>query len=307
MKVAVLGAGNFGLAISKLLISNKNEVSIWGLTDEICANARGQLQNSQISTDLNEVITGANVVFIAVGAQNMRKMCEANKEILLKENHVFITLAKGIEIATGSLMTDVIKDVLKIDSQKVLAAAGPNLASDIMLDDQVGMTFSFETKPFVSKIFETANPLIDFATTDAIELVGSAKNVYAILCGYNSEKGALASSKATLLTQISNELETLIAALLKSRNYSNSDALATAAVRSFAGFGDLILTCTSANSRNFTLGTLLAKGLSRSEALNKICSTVEGEATAEVIVKLAENLKVEAPILQKVCKILSAN
>ena len=306
MKVGVLGAGAFGLALSHILVKNKVTVEMWTHNEEevnvldkkrISKKLDGYKIPKEIkfSTNLEETVSGKDLIVMAIPAFAFEDVTKQLSKYIKKNQPVLIA-TKGIQQNTCLFLNDVFAKYLK---NSVAVISGPTFAVDMIKDAPIGFsmaTKSHKTEMVIRKCFE--NSTTKFRRTrdiTGIEICGSIKNVMAIASGMLEGMGVTDSTRALFLTESMNDIKELIDAL-GGKKKSNL---------SFAGFGDILMTCTSKNSRNFSFGYLIGSGASKEE-IDKYLenTTVEGMYTLKSIHKLVRRKKVKMPIINLIHDII---
>ena len=306
MKVGVLGAGAFGLALSHILVKNKVTVEMWTHNEEeakvldkkrISKKLDGYKIPKEIkfSTNLEETVNGKDLIVMAIPAFAFEDVTKQLTKYIKKNQPVLIA-TKGIQQNTCLFLNDVFAKYLK---NSVAVISGPTFAVDMIKDAPIGFsmaTKSHKTEMVIRKCFE--NSTTKFRRTrdiTGIEICGSIKNVMAIASGMLEGMGVTDSTRALFLTESMNDIKELIDALGGKKK----------SILSFAGFGDILMTCTSKNSRNFSFGYLIGSGASKKE-IDKYLenTTVEGMYTLKSIHKLVRRKKVKMPIINLIHDII---
>lgn len=306
MKVGVLGAGAFGLALSHILVKNKVTVEMWTHNEEeakvldkkrISKKLDGYKIPKEIkfSTNLEETVNGKDLIVMAIPAFAFEDVTKQLTKYIKKNQPVLIA-TKGIQQNTCLFLNDVFAKYLK---NSVAVISGPTFAVDMIKDAPIGFsmaTKSHKTEMVIRKCFE--NSTTKFRRTrdiTGIEICGSIKNVMAIASGMLEGMGVTDSTRALFLTESMNDIKELIDALGGKKK----------SILSFAGFGDILMTCTSKNSRNFSFGYLIGSGASKEE-IDKYLenTTVEGMYTLKSIHKLVRRKKVKMPIINLIHDII---
>ena len=306
MKVGILGAGAFGLALSHILVKNKVTVEMWTHNEEevkvldkkrISKKLDGYKIPKEIkfSTNLEETVNGKDLIVMAIPAFAFEDVTKQLSKYIKKNQPVLIA-TKGIQQNTCLFLNDVFAKYLK---NSVAVISGPTFAVDMIKDAPIGFsmaTKSHKTEMVIRKCFE--NSTTKFRRTrdiTGIEICGSIKNVMAIASGMLEGMGVTDSTRALFLTESMNDIKELIDALGGKKK----------SILSFAGFGDILMTCTSKNSRNFSFGYLIGSGASKKE-IDKYLenTTVEGMYTLKSINKLVRRKKVKMPIINLIHDII---
>ncbi|EFA23382.1 NAD(P)H-dependent glycerol-3-phosphate dehydrogenase [Bifidobacterium gallicum] len=310
-KVTVLGAGAWGTAFGQVLADAGNDVMMWAIEPEIVEAIATQHTNpvrlpsvKQLPANMTatgdraEAVKGADYVVVAIAAQHAREALEPFKD-LIEETSGVVSLMKGIEQSTGKRMDQVVSEVLDLPANRFLAVSGPNLSKQVAAREPAATVVACEeienAKAFAKLC--TTDYFHAFATYDVIglELCGSLKNVVALAVGMVHGAGFGENT----------------AAMVETRGLAEIKAVGTAAgampetFNGLAGVGDLIATCGSPLSRNYTFGANLGKGLSVEEATKVSNGVAEGVATASAVVELGKKYHVDTPLAKAMQHVLN--
>jgi len=232
------------------------------------------------------------IVVIAVQAQSLR-------EVLLKhnyENSIIVICSKGVEQGSLKLLSEVAEEILP--DNKIAILSGPNFAEEIQKGLPAASTVSCKDEEIGRELIEKLGKrnFRLYYTKDIIgvQIAGAVKNVLAIACGICEGKKLGNNAKAAIITRGVAEL----ARLCKAKGGDDVTLL------SLAGIGDLLLTCTSTQSRNFSLGVEIAKSEDIQASIKEKGGVKEGYYTAKAVNELAKSLDVEMPICKSVFDIL---
>ena len=189
-----------------------------------------------------------------------------------------------------------------LDTKNIAVISGPSFASDLITKMPAGLTIASRNEITIDLAKKSLqNDYIKLKETDdviGVEICGSIKNVLALAAGMLEGLGANESTKAMMLTEAVSDMEEILDAFNARRK----------TVTSFAGIGDLLLTCTSTSSRNYSLGKIIGERKSQHEIKDYLSkTTVEGYYTLESIYKLLKNKKVSIPIIELIYDIVIAN
>ena len=300
MKLTVLGAGCWGLTLAWLLSNNFEQITVWGrekdLSDDLKINKHTtkplevQLdKKTEITSDLSSAIDGADIILSVIATSGTRDVCENLKKAGIKSSQILVNASKGIELPSLMRMSEVIKEVLP--DQKLVILSGPTLAREVLAGKPTAACVAcedIETATFVQKAMNVADRFRLYTNTDVIgvELGGSLKNVIAIASGFAHEMNLGDNCSGALLTR--GMAEIVRVSLQLGANPSTLYGL--------SGMGDLIATCSSPLSRNFTVGSMLAKGKKINDILAELGSVAEGVKTSKAICELAKKLDLEVPV-----------
>lgn len=300
MKLTVLGAGCWGLTLAWLLTNNFDEITVWGraqdLSEDLLNNKHAskplevQLDAKiEITSDLADAIKNADIILSVIATSGTRDVCEHLKSAGIKDEQILVNASKGIELPSLMRMSEVIKDVLP--DQRLVVLSGPTLAKEVLQGKPTAACVAcedIETAQFVQKACNVPNKFRLYTNTDVIgvELGGSLKNVIAIASGFAHTMGLGDNCSGTLLTR--GMAEIVRVSIQLGANPSTLYGL--------SGMGDLIATCSSPMSRNYTVGSMLAKGKKINDILAELGSVAEGVKTSKAICELAQKLGIEVPV-----------
>ncbi|MDO4501494.1 MAG: NAD(P)H-dependent glycerol-3-phosphate dehydrogenase [Erysipelotrichaceae bacterium] len=307
MKISVLGAGTWGMALARLLCLNQHEVTVYSAIpseiDELAStrlhkNLPGMIIPDEIifTKDLKEACIDKEIVVFAVPSIFVRSTANKAKEFL-NNKQVIVDVAKGIEADTLLTMSEVIKSELGEDFN-VVAFSGPTHAEEVAKDlptTIVSACKNEEAAKLVQDAFMNSNMRV-YTNDDVlgVELCGALKNIIALASGVSTGLGFGDNSKAAIITRGIAEMKRL-GLLMGAKNETFSG---------LAGIGDLIVTCTSIHSRNNRCGMLLGQGVSAEEAKKQVGMVVEGINALPAAMKLKEKYDVDMPIIETVNKIV---
>ena len=300
MKLTVLGPGCWGLTLAWLMNENFDEITVWGrecdLNEDLVVNKHCskplevQLDKKvEFTADLKEAIKNTDIILSVVATGGVRSVCEQLKEAGIKSSTPLVNASKGLELNTLMRMSEVIRDVLPL--QKVVILSGPTLAKEVLNGKPTAACVACEdidTAEFVQRTMNVPNRFRLYTNTDVIgvELGGSLKNVIAIASGFAHSMELGDNCMGTLLTRGMAEIVRLSVKL--GANPSTLYGL--------SGMGDLIATCSSPFSRNYTVGSLLGKGKKIDDILRELGSVAEGVKTSKAVCDLAKKLDLEVPV-----------
>lgn len=300
MKIGLFGCGAYGMALSSIMIDNNCDITMWTKFEDEKIQLEKNRSNEKlipnfkisekikITTDVHETIKDKDLLVIAIPAAFIDDLCKMMQPFI-KNDHILIA-TKGIEQETGLFINEIIEKNLK--TKNIAVISGPTFAIDLVSKMPAGLTLATKnetTKHLAYRALQ--NDYIKLrSTTDIIgvEICGSIKNVIALSSGMLEGLNTNESTKAMLLTEAIHDMETI----LDSFNCEKRTVL------TFAGMGDLLLTCTSTKSRNYTFGKLLGSKKSADEINSYLeTTTVEGYYTVVSIYKLLKDKKISIPII----------
>jgi glycerol-3-phosphate dehydrogenase (NAD(P)+) len=299
-RIAVVGAGAWGTALTSVAARAGREVVLCLRNAASAAEIAARRINPRLpgaKLDANVEITGdvvlaarADIVLVATPAQSLRAAVAALAPHLAKATPV-IACAKGIERGTHKFMTEVIAEAAPHARPAILS--GPSFAEDVARGLPTAVTLAAKDGELASDLVKALGSATfrPYHTTDVrgVEIGGAAKNVLAIAVGIAAGKNLGASAQAALTTRGFSELARFGRAL---------GARAETLV-GLSGLGDLILTCSTPQSRNFALGLALGRGQARPRG-----QLAEGEFTAPVLMELATSEGIDMPVSNAVADIL---
>ncbi len=310
MKVAVLGAGSWGIALSKLLHDNQNEVFVWSaLQDEIAMLNRehehvDKLKGVKLpedmvfTTSLKDAVDSAEILVMAVPSVFVRKTASQLSEFY-KEGQIIVNVAKGIEEATLYTMTQIIED--EINNATVAVLSGPSHAEEVGRGIPTTIVVGAKDKDVAEKVQEVfMSPVFRVYTSPdvlGIEIGAALKNVIALAAGIADGLGYGDNTKAALITRGMAEITRLGVAM----------GAKMETLYGLSGIGDLIVTCASMHSRNRRAGILIGQGKTADEAMKEVKMVVEGVYSAKAAKKLSDKYEIDMPIVTKVNEILFDN
>ena len=310
IKIAVFGAGTWGIALARLLAVNGRDVTVWSAiptelkslsTTHRHPNLPGmELPSSMHYTaDIEEACAGKDILLFAVPSPFVRTTAKKAAPYITNDQ-LIVDVAKGIEDKTLMTMSEIIEDELAKQkcSARVVALSGPTHAEEVARDMPTLIVAASEDEnaaKTVQKAFSTPTFRV-YTNNDrrGTELGGAVKNVIALAVGIALGLGYGDNAKAALITRGNAELSRLGTAMgCKPETFSG-----------LSGMGDLIVTCTSMHSRNLHAGMLLGRGKTAEEAKTEVGQVVEGINALPAACRLAKKYKVDMPIVQSVDAIL---
>ena len=291
MSVTVIGAGAFGTALA-ISLAGDRPIKLWSRSADHAARMRAEKQNAarlpgialpeniDVTCEL-DTVSGQSTLLLAVPMQQLRKVLTTHGAGFSQAT--LVACCKGIELETGMGPLAVISDVLPEARSALLT--GPGFAVDIAHGLPTALTLACVDETLGETLqqgLSTANLRL-YRSTDTIgaELGGALKNVMAIACGAVMGAGLGVSARAALMTRGYAEMLRMAIAL-----GARAETMA-----GLSGFGDLALTCTSEQSRNYQLGLSIGRQNVFDDTI-----TVEGAATARAVMGLADRHGFDMPI-----------
>lgn len=298
--ITIIGSGAFGTSLAISLASKNSPVTLIARDLQTADNLNRDRENTKYlpnapfpnflsSSHITESINANSTVLLAVPMQQIRSAILHHQQFL--GSKTVVACCKGIELSTGDGPVKILEDLLPKSTPAMLT--GPSFARDIASglptaltlacgDDSVGKS--------LQQSLTTANLRI-YRTTDTIgaQIGGALKNVMAIACGAAMGAGLGESARAALMTRGFAEMQRLAISI----------GARPETLSGLSGFGDLTLTCTSQQSRNYRFGLTLGEGRQFDSTI-----TVEGVATARAVRDWTKNLGFEMPITETVVDLL---
>ncbi|WP_343564577.1 NAD(P)H-dependent glycerol-3-phosphate dehydrogenase [Kiloniella sp. b19] len=308
-KIAVLGAGAWGTALAIQSARQGNETLLWCRKPEQAEAMARERENTRYlkgvafpeklkaTCELSD-LSGCNSLILAVPAQHLRSILLQALPLLPKAVPL-VLCTKGVEISSGLLMTEMIREIAP--SHPVCVLSGPTFAIEVAKGLPTAVTFAADDREWAGRFIDTfSSKSFRMYYTDDIqgsEIGGAVKNVIAIACGIVEGRQLGDNARAAL---ISRGLSEMIRLGLACGGRAET-------LMGLSGLGDLTLTCTARQSRNYALGFALGQGQSLQEHLNSRNTVAEGVSSAESVTALAQKLQLDMPICQAVHKVLHRN
>lgn len=306
MKTAVLGSGGWGTALAMVLADNGHDVTLWSYLEEESRTLQETRENPLLpgvklpdsiryTWDLS-CVRGCQVVVMATPSFGVRSTASQIKEDLTPDM-TLVSVSKGIEKGTSLRMTQIIQEATG-GICPVVALSGPSHAEEVARGVPTAVVSACPDRAAAERVQDLFlnERFRVYSSSDVIgvELGGALKNVMALCSGCVTGMGCGDNTKAMLMTRGLTEIARLGVAL-----GGTKDTFA-----GLAGMGDLIVTCTSMNSRNYRAGLLIGQGMPVPEAVKKIGAVVEGYYAVDSARELAQRAGVEMPITQAAYQVL---
>ncbi|MGB1076825.1 MAG: NAD(P)H-dependent glycerol-3-phosphate dehydrogenase [Bdellovibrionales bacterium] len=309
VKIGVLGGGAWGTALAQNMANIGHDVLIWAREEDVVTSINETHENSvylptiplspnlKATSQLKEACA-CDVLLVVTPAQYVRQLFQ---DICgdVKEGQPLVICSKGIEIESGKLLSQVAME--EVPQAVCAVMTGPTFASEIAYGKPSAMTLAVSDKDAAKELREILNTktLRTYITDDVIgvQIGGAVKNVVAIAAGIVHGLDFGESAQAALVTRGLAEMGRLASAM-----GANKETL-----MGMCGIGDLMLTSSSLQSRNFSLGVQLGQGKTLESILQGRSSVTEGVHTSKALMVLAKNNAVEMPICEAVYKCLNEN
>lgn len=310
--VTILGAGNFGTSLAIHLARQSYKVHLWSRDLKVVEGINSQhrnpdyLEHIPLSQNIeafkewthDKVFSETDLIVFALPTQALRQVLQGIKPFVKKDT-VLVSVAKGIELETEFFPSQIIEDELGSHLCSQLAVlSGPSFAIEIAEGQPTGIAVASKNPAAAKKVQEIFHsPLFRIYTNNdpiGLEVAGALKNVISLAAGACTGLGFQNNSMATLITRGLSEI-TRIGVILGANPLT---------FNGLGGVGDLILTCSSQKSRNFTVGLRLGKGEKLEDILKSLNTVAEGVTTTCSAYKLCKRLGARAPIITSVYQVL---
>ena len=304
MKIAVIGSGGWGTALSVLLHQNGHEVTIWSFSQDEIDYIKAHRENAllkgvtipegiQLTTDIG-CAGEAEIVVSAVPSFAVRQTAEKLKPYLKRET-ILVSVTKGIERDSAKRMSEILAEVT---GATVAVLSGPTHAEEVGRGIPTGCVVACPSREIAEKVQDAfMSPVFRvYASPDivGVELGAALKNIYALIAGVLDGAGCGDNTKALMMTRALTESARLGVALGAKRE----------TFAGLSGVGDLIVTCCSMHSRNHRCGILIGQGKKALEAMDEVGAVVEGYYAAASAHALAKKTGIEMPIADAAYKAL---
>ena len=299
--IGVIGGGAWGTALAQVMASSE-DVILWAREQQVVESINATQENKDFlpgmalnprirATGAMADLAAADVWLVVAPAQHLRAVLA---QAPLAHRPALVLCAKGIEAGSLKLMAEVAADV---SDAPVAVLSGPTFASEVARGLPTAVTLACADAALGAALVQrlarpTFRPYVSDDVTGA-EIGGAVKNVLAIACGVVEGAGLGLNARAALIARGFAEMT----------RFGLARGARAETLAGLSGLGDLVLTCSSANSRNFTLGMGIGRGERAADLLNTR-TVAEGAATAPVLVAAARAIGVEMPIAESVAALL---
>jgi len=303
MKIGVIGGGAWGTALAQVASTGSRETLLWALEPEVVEAVNVRHENTAFlpGIPLNEAIratcdltelNSCEAWIVVTPAQHMRSVLKNAPD----GARPLVLCSKGVEAATGRLLHEVAQEVCP--SSPVAVLSGPTFAHEVAAGLPTAVTLACEDRALGEELRARIN-LVHFRTycTDDVagaEAGGAVKNVLAIACGIVEGKRFGQNARAALIARGFAEMTRFGVAMGGRRE----------TLAGLSGLGDLVLTCSSTSSRNFSLGKAIGEGRDVGELLRDRRTVAEGAHTAPVVNRIALERDIDMPIVGAVVELL---
>jgi glycerol-3-phosphate dehydrogenase (NAD(P)+) len=303
-RIAVLGGGAWGTALAQTCARAGRAVTLWEHEPGNAASLETKRESLflprvrlddgiKVTRDL-AAAARADAILLVVPAQAVRSVCTALAKVLTAPTPL-IACAKGIEHGTHKFMTEIIADCVAVAMPAILS--GPSFAADVARGLPTAVTLAASDGKLAGDLAQAiaSASFRPYHSTDVrgVEIGGATKNVLAIAAGIVTGRGLGASAAAALTTRGFAELV----------RFGKAYGAKPETMTGLSGLGDLILTCSSPQSRNFSFGVALGKGEKPDGAAHG--KLAEGAFTAPVLLEMAREKNIEMPISVAIAAVLA--
>mgnify|MGYP006095982073 FL=1 len=307
--IGVMGGGAWGTTVAKLLSDKNSNVLLWAKETQVKKDIEKtrinktylnkiKLNKSLKITNHLEDLSELDILFVVIPTQYIQATLKPLKKII-KKNCILVNCAKGIDIKSTSLISEVINKTLP--SNRLAIMSGPNFALEIALGKPTATLIAAQKisdAKYIANLI-SSKTFRPYLSNDIIgaQICGAMKNVYAIGCGIIVGKNFGENAVASVIARSFAEIKSVGKKL----------GAQPETLSGLSGLGDLFLTCSSKKSRNFSLGFDLAKGKKLENLLRSKKTIAEGAYTVKAIKKLGKKLKLSLPLNDAIYKILYQN
>ncbi len=310
MKISVIGTGIYSLAIALELAKKKNKIVMWTEnsniekefkeTKKLVSIKDTVIPNSiSVTTDMQKALNDTSLIYIVTASRYVDSVCDIMKSHYSKNIPICIA-SKGIEESSQELLSNIVEEKLK--AKHVAVISGPTFAIDIINDEPVALAIGSNSSKARDLVMETlANEHLKLRPTKdmiGIQLCGSVKNVIAIASGIIAGLGYSDSTRSFLINESLHDIKDIIFHLGGNPK----------TILSFAGIGDLMLTCSSTKSRNYSFGYCIGSTKDIKQ-INEylINNTVEGYYTLDTIYQLLKRKNINIELIDTIYDIVYNN
>ena len=306
-KIAVIGAGGWGTALSVIWARQGHAILLWGKNRSRVEELQKSRENTAYLPGVNlpkgvgltselRACADADLIVFVTPSTALRETATQLSEVAIKRDALLLSCIKGIEHGTGKRMSEILAGIFP--KHPIAVLSGPNLAAEVSRELPTATVLACTRPEFATTLQNClATPRFRIYTGEelaGIELGGALKNVYAIAAGAGDGLGLGDNSKAALVTRALAEMVRL--------GMKMGGELRT--FYGLSGVGDLVATCFSQHSRNRRAGEQLGQGRSLKEIASSMGTVAEGIPTAKSAYECARKLQVDTPIIDQVYSLL---
>ena len=309
--IAIIGAGSWGCALSRILGDNKHNVTLYDIDEKAVNEINTHHTNTSklfdsllpnnvtATTNLKEAITKNDYILLVIPTTVVRTVLKQINEVM-NSKKVFINASKGIEPNTFKRVSEIV--IEEIDEKYLsgfVALTGPSHAEEVVkqkLTLVASASNDIELAKDVQLMFSNQEYFRVYTVNDLIgaEIAGALKNIYAIASGILEGLGYGVNAKAAIISR----------ALVEMKRLSIAFGAKEETLNGLTGIGDLVVTCTSNLSRNYQAGYMIGQGDNLEEALSKMSMVVEGARTCISAYQAARHYNIYTPIIDAVYDVI---
>lgn len=303
--IAIIGSGSFGCALANHLASKGNLVKIWSFKEEETNIINNEhrcmfLEDSKLNksikcyTSYEDTIEGSEYIFLVTPSKVIRETCKNIKKFVT--NQKIVIASKGLEEGTNKLLSEIVKEELPYNLVGILS--GPSHAEEVIKEMPTNVVFASKDNDFaleIKDLFSSNNFSVEISN-DVIgaEIGGSLKNIIALASGILSGLGYSSNIEAALITKGLNEI----------KNIGVKMGAKEETFYGLSGLGDLIVTCSSNNSRNRRAGMLISQNKNLNEIKQEIGMVIESLDNLNVAKSLIDKYDANCPIINTLYSIV---
>lgn len=305
-KIGVLGAGAWGTALAAAAVKAGREAILWAREEAVVAAINKTHENTMFlpgvaldtklkaTHDLSD-LGSCEAILVVSPAQHLRSM-SADLANYIDDRAALVICSKGVEVATGMLLSDVLAET--VPNNPVAVLSGPTFAAEVARGLPCALTLACKDKALGDKLVNALGhgTLRPYYNSDIVgaQIGGAVKNVLAIATGIVAGLGIGENARAAVITR----------GLAEIARFGTLYGAESETLMGLSGLGDLILTCSSTQSRNMSLGKAIGEGRTFASIMAERNSVAEGAHTVEIVHKIAIEKGLDMPITAAVYKIL---
>lgn len=298
MKVTILGCGGYGLALAKTFLSNGNKVVMWSKFQKEVDNLDGKYPELSFETDMAVSTLASDLIVIAIPVAFLEETIFVLKKCYLGQD--ILIASKGIDTEKQRFAYEIV--IEHLENAKIGVISGGTFAVDMVERKVMGLTLGTKAESIKEKVKTgLENKFLKIQYIEdmiGVSVCGAIKNVMAIGFGMLDGANYPPSSRFLFLTRAIYEIDDFIKSLGGSEK----------TIMSYAGIDDIMMTCTSSQSRNYTFGKMIGEELPKADINDyKSRTTIEGLGTAKAIYTLSQDKQIDLPLAKIIYDILYNN
>ncbi|MFT9231170.1 MAG: NAD(P)H-dependent glycerol-3-phosphate dehydrogenase [Bifidobacterium sp.] len=311
MHITVLGAGAWGTTFGRVMADAGNEVMMWAKEPNIVSDIQDNHRNASRLPSVEKLpdtmtatgnrraaVENADIIVVAIAAQFARVALQEFTQFI-PDRAIVVSLMKGIERSTGKRMDMVVREALQLPEDRFAAVSGPNLSKEVADRKPTATVIASANLDAARTVAHACTTAYFKAYTSqdvvGLELCGSLKNVVALAVGMCRGAGYGENTVAMVQTSGLAEMSAL----------GRAQGAIAATFSGLAGVGDMVATCGSPLSRNYTFGFNLGKGMGVDEATKLSNGVAEGVPTTDAMLALGRKLGVNTPLAYAMSDVLN--